>query len=438
MALGAFTLVVASAVSLAAAELPDNREFMVIVNNDIDNILAAASGADTTPSQYEKAVLRLLDVKPGILAQNVGMPNPVIYRSKIATTWEKYYDQAVAAEFGEAAARKDTQAACMKALLDAGTDPLTLTIEACRERGVAIVTSYRMNAEDFGAQTTNMSDFGKAHRELRIPGRNCLDPAHPEVFRHRMEIFTEVAADYDIDGIEFDFKRWTHMVSDPHDNHTVLTRMVAQTRKMLDEVAQRKGRKHLLLGVRVGPSLATPPSKAAFPGIEHLEANPSCLDQGTDVKTWIEKGYVDYVCPSLFWPRLPGLPSTREFVKLAEGTDVGIYPTIFGLPAWAEVPDNAVPDSEQTRSRHCREVCEAALRMYEDGADGISTFNMFPQYYPVPGEEQPGWGGKREWSNLYGRSAKGYGRTLQEVMPLLGSRDALQEYLSRQAPSRGQ
>ena len=52
-----------------------------------------------------------------------------------------------------------------------------------------------------------------------------------------MKIFGEVASKYDIDGIEFDFRRWFHMVSNPEKNHVVLTRLVREARKMLDETA---------------------------------------------------------------------------------------------------------------------------------------------------------------------------------------------------------
>jgi len=130
-------------------QLPGNKQIGSILNNDIDNIFAALSGAETTPAEYKKAVGHLLETQPGLLAQNVGMPDPVIYRSKVATTLEKYYNEVVTAVWGAEAAAGDPAAACMKALLDAGTDPLTITIEACRERGVPILASYRMNAEDF-------------------------------------------------------------------------------------------------------------------------------------------------------------------------------------------------------------------------------------------------------------------------------------------------
>ena len=189
-----------------------NRKLGSILNNDINNILFAVSGAGTTPAEYRKAVDHLLDTKPGVLAQNVGMPDPIIYRSNVATTWDKYVG-------GE-------QAQAQADLFAAGTNPLAITIEACRERDVMIVASYRMNAEDFYDRTTEVYDFGRQHKDLRIPGAHCLDPAHPEVFEHRTAIFAEVARDYDIDGIEFDFRRWCHMISDPLENHPILTRMV--------------------------------------------------------------------------------------------------------------------------------------------------------------------------------------------------------------------
>jgi len=239
----------------------EGKRLGTIFNNDINNILAASSGADMTAEEYQRAVFAILDMKPGLLAQNVGMPDPVIYRSAVATAWDKYHEQVTRLVWPEAKAEDaGRQAAAMRKLLEADTDPLTLAIAACRERGVPIVASYRMNAEDFYQSTTLMSDFGRAHAQFKIPGANCLDPAVPEVFAHRMEIFREAAERYDIDGIEFDFRRWYHMVSNPLENHPVLTRMVCQTRRILDQVARRKSRAKMLLGARVGPSLDSEPS----------------------------------------------------------------------------------------------------------------------------------------------------------------------------------
>src|SRR2546426_8736776 len=67
-----------------------------IFNNDINGLLMgeegrSTSGENTTPEEYQKAVYSVLDSKPVVLAQNVGMPDPVIYRTSVATTWDKYH-----------------------------------------------------------------------------------------------------------------------------------------------------------------------------------------------------------------------------------------------------------------------------------------------------------------------------------------------------------
>ena len=180
--------------------------------------------------------------------------------------------------------------------------------------------------------------FRQSSSRLSDPGTKefgvaSLDPAIPEVFDHRMRIFTEVAQNYDIDGLELDFRRWYFMISDPLKNHTVLTEMVRQIRKMLHETAKAKGREPMLLGVRVSPMLRGTFDIADFPGAHYGEPeNLSCQNLGLDVKTWIQEGLVDYICPTLFLSELPGLPRTNEFVALARNTPVGVYPTLFDVP----------------------------------------------------------------------------------------------------------
>ena len=414
-----------------AAEMPENRKLGPIFNSDINGLLTLLPDRAPAADEYRQAVRDMLGYGMTMLAQNVGMPDPVVYRSKVATTWDKYHNEVVSAIWGSEAGARDRQAARMKGLLDANTDVLRITIEECRKRGVLVVASYRMNAEDFYGGELDLYDFGRAHKDLRIPGANCLDPAHPEVFDHRMAIFREVAENYDIDGLEFDFKRWHRMISDPARNHTVLTRMVRETRDMLDGVAQRKGRQRLLLGVRVAAALDTSPSKEAFPGMVHPQSNPSCTGQGTDVKTWIEEGLVDYVCPSMFWPRLPGLPRTREFVELARGTSVGVYPTVFPLPAWAEDAENPIPDSIEARRRHRDEILGAALTCFRDGADGISTFNWNRDNPDSPLNRD------RKYVEDYGRPCAGYSHVNIQVHRRLAAPQALEELLKTEPPTAG-
>ncbi len=399
----------------AEDELPSNKKLGSIFNDDGAGILEAVSGGDVTPDEYRKVIHGLLDSQMGVLAMCMGLPDPVWYESSVATTVDKHWRDHY----------KTRRAYTVEALRAAGTDCLRLVIEVCRERGVPFVPSYRMNAEDHADHQLEIYDFGIAHKHLRIPDANCLDPIHPEVFEHRMAIFREVATKYDIDGIEFDFRRWYHMVSDPHKNHVVLTRMVRETRKMLDEVAKAKGRKRLLLGVRVGPSIDTPTTKELYPGIGGVYASPSCKDLGLDVRTWIKQELVDYVSPTLFWPRWPGLPLTREFAELAKGTNVGIYPTLWPVSDWMN-DEPIEPGDTERLMRYKNEFCRLVLKLYDDGADGISTFNWTPYHRP-------------EIIRHPNRTVWGIGAKLvqEQMCRRLGSPEAIKKYLEQPAALDG-
>jgi hypothetical protein len=383
--------------SQLAPIIPSGKKLGTIFNNDINNILLQAGLKGGQVADYQRYLDQLLAMKPKVLAQNIGLPDPVIYRSDVATTLDKYVVEISKVAWPENDPEKDSipQEKCLLNLFAAGTDPLKLTIDACRRNGVLVVASYRMNAEDWYQNTWRLSDFGREHPDYRIaaqkdtpgwgkPLTGNLDPAIPDVYEHRMKIFREVAEKYDIDGIEFDFRRWYHMVSDPEKNHVVLTRMVRDTRAMLDEVAKRKGRNKLLLGVRVAASLDSPPDVFLHPGAWHAEnLEYSCKYYGLDVPTWTKEELVDYICPSQFLGQLPCMPLTREFVTLTKNTNIGVYPTLWSMASWMHEIIGVEKDiSLEVKDRpalalYKYDLCASALRMYQDGADGISTFNWY-------------------------------------------------------------
>ncbi len=373
-----------------------------------------------------------------------GLPDPVLYPSKVATTYDKHivdvsmltWRDIHSKDEGDQGpeqmrARKTREADWLRSC-----DLLAREIERCRQRGIRIVVAYRMNAEDYYHHSWRLSDFGRAHPEWRIPKTDAeraadpagepytaaLDPAVPEVYEHRLRIFREVAENYDIDGIELNWRRWFHMISDPLENHPILTNMVREIRQMLDEVAKRKGRPRLLLGARVGPMLRGRFLKEDFPGTLYGEpTDSSCEYLGLDVETWIKEELVDYVCPCLFGPdMLPGLVKTAEFAGLAKNKNVGVYPTLSPWTAWGRVreplQDKSLDQLRDMMRRHRDEICNAALQYFADGADGISKFN---------------------WSTDDGQrldryeGSLGYMKTLLFVHQFLGSAETLEECLKQ-------
>ncbi len=421
----------------------DPRKLGTIFNDDSGNMCFGNAVGGCTPEQYKKVVLTLLrSGRPGVFAFDGGQPDPVKYRSEVATYHTKYYEQICAALAGRRRFVTPETARTVNAMLDGfaaeGTDMLQLTIEACREANVPIIVSYRMNAGDFYHMSLELSDFGRTHRHLSIPGAHALDPAHVEVYMHRLDIFREVAEKFDIDGIELNWRRTYHMVSDPLHNYPVLTRMVHDVRRILDDAAAKKGRGRMILGARVGAMLDGTYSVKDFPGgyddpngeIIGWNSVPwppfnnfveqSCRDLGLDIKTWIESGDVDYISPTLFNARLPGVPRIPEFADLARGKPVGIYPTLWAKPQWLTSPEPPIEPTDTDRMRRYKgDLCTVALQMYEQGADGLSTFNWWPHH-------QPGIVTNPDYmaSNL------GYGgkKVLMKALSAIGDRATLENY----------
>ncbi len=182
-----------------------------------------------------------------IMAVGCGLPDPVLYPSKVATTYDKYIVEVSMLVWRDVHSKdgmdpnqlrewKTHEAEGFRRI-----DRLQASLDMCRKRGIRVVASYRMNAEDYYMHTWKLSDLGRAHPEWRIPETSALDPAVPEVYEHRMKIFREVLENYDIDGIQFNWRRWYHMISDPLKNHPILTRMVRETRQLLDEAEKAAG-----------------------------------------------------------------------------------------------------------------------------------------------------------------------------------------------------
>jgi hypothetical protein len=412
----------------AAAAPLTGRDLGSIFNNDINNILHASAGDAITVAQYSGAVHAILDHRPGLLAQNVGLPDPVIYPSAVATGWERYHAEISRELWPEQdAVVAGRQAAALRRLAALGTDPLQLTIAACRQRQVPVVASYRMNAEDFYHASYRLSDFGRAHAAARIAGAGCLDPAVPAVFDHYVAVIAEVLDRYDVDGVELDFRRWYHLVSDPRRNHGVLTRLVRAVRQHADAVGAARGGR-LLVGARVGPSLDLDPTPFVYPGIFYAEkpTNASCRDLGLDVSAWVREGLVDYLCPTLFLDGLPAQPRTAQFVALTAGTPVGVYPTLWGWSAWMHGIGERSIGLEAADAGALAlfkdDLCTAALRLYEEGADGISTYNWYAhlRHARLP----------HAWAAAF--PGAGADRLLAWVHPLLPDRQALRRY--RAAP----
>ena len=255
---------------------------------------------------------------------------------------------------------------------DSGTDILHVITDQVRKRGKRVLASARMSDVHHASELYDFltPQFMRDHPEWRIQLPDgtpdvAMDYSHEGVRSHRLAIFTELAENYDIDGLELDFMRSCRYFAPDkaEENAAILTEFVGGIRDMLDRISKERGRDPFLLGVRMPPSLG------------------ECPPLGLDPEAWIRSGWIDYVAPSDFmW--LDYGTRVEDFAAICEGTDCGVYPCL--NPFASEWVDHRAingyatnPVNFNRRVFFSDEHVRGLMRNYREwGADGIYSFNF--------------------------------------------------------------
>ena len=273
-----------------------------------------------------------------------------------------YYDSEVMELNGERIGKVEP---LLRRMIEAGDDPPAVTIAAARERGVDVFYAFRINdchdsLGDGNAHPQLLAGFKLEHPEWLIGrghpygGCNQLNFAVPEVLDFKFAIVEEAARKYDFDGIEIDFQRSApHFIpgTEPENAH-ILTRFLRRVREQLNQRGRERGR----------------PVRVAVRVPESLEA---CRLNGFDASTWIREGLLDMIVLGSGAIDI----EVEAFAELAEGTDVLVYPCLYGWPSGY--------------GKFTTEMCRAlATNYWYQGADGIYTFNWNAHTYTQRPDEE--------------------------------------------------
>ena len=189
------------------------------------------------------------------------------------------------------------------------------------------------------------------------------DFRHAYIRDYRLAIIQEAIEKFDFDGVEMDFMRSATYFSPDRflgmygciqerrfaELAPLLTDMICRVRSFLDELAPKKGKKHLRLGVRIP---------------ENLKLARAC---GFDVSAWVREAKLDYLCPTGYQGTRHNLP-IEEFQRIVDGTDCEIYPSLFPMPC----------TRPRVLATIATEVWAATAQVYyRAGVQGVSLFNHF-------------------------------------------------------------
>ena len=275
-------------------------------------------------SKQKQELIRLLDKLKGCgintVVLQVRPESDALYKSSI-NPWSKYLT--------------GTQGK------DPGYDPLAFAVQEAHKRGMDIhawFNPYRVTSS--GTNLNSLASSNPARKNpswvIKYNNKMYYDPGNPQVINYLVSTVKEVVQKYDIDGVHFDdyfypsssfpdsatYKKYGNGMSRDNwrrENVNKLLREVKKTVKSVNPDCE----------FGVSPFGIWRNKSDSCPSGSDTKGNESYSSMYADTRTWIRKGYVDYITPQIYWPIGH---KTADYTKLVKwwanevkGYDVDLY-----------------------------------------------------------------------------------------------------------------
>lgn len=231
---------------------------------------------------------------------------------------------------------------------DGDFDPLAYLIKKAHARGIEVhawLNPYRIGKEEGGADSVinSLADSNpaKKHPEYYTvcsDGGVYFNPALPQVRQLIISGVEEIVSGYDVDGIHFDDYFYPYGVSDYPDSEEYET----YGAEFSDIADFRRNNVNMLISdvsaavhkikpnVRFGVSpFGIWDNKKDNPDGSDTRGMSSYRSIFADSKAWVENGWVDYICPQLYWafetPAAPFDKLVAWWSDLCGKSDVELY-----------------------------------------------------------------------------------------------------------------
>lgn len=362
MTLRFFTSFALLALTVAQADAAQDRSvpYKVWFDHDGTNIISVIAPWQAKPGAFSEEAFRasIAELKgTGVDAVAFSPGNGAIpwWQSKQDNHWEWFTK------------RTGKKPGVVGRYIMAGGDLVKAFVEECRKADIASIISLRLkdehSIENLNSEWVPRFYYEHQHwrldpRQRAVFGLRGLNWMYPEVSAQRVAVLTELAENYDIDGVQLDFMRFPPFFdlekSTYAQRRDVMTGFIRKVRILMDKTS-KPGKKRVL-AIRV-------PNR-----IKEYDA------LGIDLRMLDREGLVDIIniSPSyvsqvesdvgLFcaWA-----PKTAVFYELTHTTSRG------PSPSWG-----GGGDDYQTRITTDEQFRTAANLAYARGAAGISLFNF--------------------------------------------------------------
>ena len=277
----------------------------------------------------------------------VARSDGLFYPSKVGQQWPTGSTEDTARPFGLAGYWR--LANNLESLAQRGLDPLQILIDAAHANGMEFIASLRVPCY-LGVDSSVVVDESE---------RGVM--ADPRVREAQLAILSELARDYNTDGVEIDLScgpGGAATVLRPEDAEKegpVLTEWVRSVATAVHDRPAGRG----LLGARVYPTQA---QNAAL---------------GMDVEGWLVEGLLDYVVPMLYVHFCLDACQDVRWATAAARRSTNGDPSVYGMLQPYLTPDGggamsySQPEEIYPSQEH---FAAASANLYQQGCDGVYSY----------------------------------------------------------------
>ncbi|WP_340024623.1 family 10 glycosylhydrolase [Paenibacillus sp. FSL K6-1096] len=266
-----------------------------------------------------------------------------------------------------------------------GYDPLAYMVSSAHSRGMQLHAWFNPFRATTDASTSGLAanHVAKLHPEWMVKAENkfYINPGIPEARQHIIDTVMEVVRGYDIDGVHLDDYFYPSNVTFADDaafksyNSQGIVSKGDWRRDNINQFIQKLGQEiHAAkpsVSYGVSPFGVWRNKKMDSTGSDTTAGVSAYDDMYADVRTWIQKGWIDYVAPQVYWSLSFNAARYDKlvdwWVKEVAGTNVKLY---IGLASYK------VGDTKQTAEWQSGEQIINQLK-YNEKYDEVAGSILF-------------------------------------------------------------
>ena len=223
---------------------------------------------------------------------------------------------------------------------DPGYDPLAFAIQEAHKRGMELhawMNPYRVTSSG-----TDLNSLVSSHPARKNPSwvikynnKMYYDPGNPAVVDYLVKTVKEVVDKYDVDGIHFDDYFYPSSSFPDDASYKAYGKGQDRNNWRRENVNTLLKKVKAVVNARSGCEFGVSPfgiwrnKSSDCPDGSETSGSQSYYNMLADSRTWIRKGYVDYIVPQIYWPIGLKVADYSKLVKWwaneVKGYDVDLY-----------------------------------------------------------------------------------------------------------------